>query len=458
MEQDPLNYTLQYTYGMYDQITTMKDKNGNTFTMAYYAADNPATGAIKGKLQSVTLSTLNGTSNIMLRSYTYNTDATMKQMVEYIDPANSARQRITNYTWQDNGLNLQSVAVTGATQGGTVTTTYTYDNLGLGRKHTAAITRRKSATDPTMVTITTTYDYDNLDHLTRVTDTIGNSVETVYDANGKVTQVNLNYLQSDGNIEQRVASHRYYDYDDRLIWDYDFYWDGTYYGYDSEGSLSVVMDPNGNVTNYVTDPMKRRTMTTDANGNNWKTVYDQAGHPVQTINPLGKGVTTVYDALGRPTSVTDAMGFQTTLAYDANGNMTKMTDANANNGGPKNSYGCTLYKVYDELNRVKLEVDALNNQTSYTYDLLGNITSITDANSHTTYFDFDDLGRLWRVRDPLYPTTGKVTTFTYDEAGNLLTRTNRSGAQAVFTYDLLNRADKRSVYILRGELHGDNHV
>ena len=142
-EQDPLSNTLQYTYGVYDQVATAKDKDGNTRTMAYYSTTNPSTGAVAGKLQSVTLGTLNGTSNVVLRTYTYNPDGTVKRMVEYIDPANLSRQRITNYTYQSasNGLNLQSVAVTGATQGMTVTTSYTYDTLG--RKLTSTLSRRK---------------------------------------------------------------------------------------------------------------------------------------------------------------------------------------------------------------------------------------------------------------------------------------------------------------------------
>lgn len=442
MEQDPLSNTLQYTYGIYDQIATMKDKNGNTFTMTYYTSDNPATGALHGKLQSVTLSTLNGLSSVLLRSYAYNTYGTINKMIEYIDPSNLARQRITNYTWQDNGLNLQSVAVSGATSGTANTTSFTYDTLG--RKHTATLTRRNSYTDSTLVTLTTTYDYDALDHLTKTTDTIGNSVESVYDKNGKVSKVNLNYLRTTGTIDQRIASQRFYDADDHLIADYDIFLDLTQYGYDSEGNLGYVIDPNGNATQFVYDPMNRRTMLTDANGYNWKTVYDQAGRAVQSINPLGKTVMTDYDALGRPITITSAMGGKTTFTYDGNGNMKKMTDANANAGlQPKNSYGCTLFKVYDELNRVKQEVSAVDGVsdavTSYTYDLLGNITSITDAENHITYFDYDDMGRLIKVRDPLYPTTSKATVFTYDEAGNLLSRTNRSGAQAIFTYDLLNR-------------------
>ena len=441
MEQDPLSNTLQYTYGIYDQIATATDKNGNTFTMAYYTTTNSSTGSVAGKLQNITLAALNGASNVLLLTYTYNSDGTLKQKVEQIDPAHPSRQRITNYTYQtgSNNLNLASAAVTGATQGVTVTTSYTYDSLG--RKLTKTLTRRTSSTNSTPLSLTTTYQYDALDHVTQVTDPVGNYVQTVYDADGKVSQVNGYYLQANGTYASRMGiSVRAYDAADRLISDTDIYGNVTQYSYDASANLAQVTDPNGHVTSYRYDTMNRRTAVIDANGFKSQIVYDLAGRAIQAINPLGKIVQTAYDALGRPTTVTDAMGGQTTFTYDGNGNLLTMTDANANAGvQPKNSYGATVYKQYDQLNRVKVETDALNYTTGYIYDLLGNITSITDGQGNVTYFDYDDLGRLLDVRDPLNPVTGLETSFTYDEAANVLTRTNRSGAQAVYTYDLLNR-------------------
>ncbi|MEW6401338.1 MAG: RHS repeat-associated core domain-containing protein [Chloroflexota bacterium] len=436
-EKDPLTYTLEYNYGIYDQVIHSKDKNGKGRTMSYYTTTNPSTGALYGKLQSITLDSLNGTANVLLQSYTYNSDGTLRQMVEYIDPADPSRKRITDYTWQNNGLNLQSVTVSGSGQ--TVQTTYTYDSLG--RKRTATLSRRTSQSDPTLISLTTTYDYDALDRVTRVTDPLGNYVETVYDGNGKVAQTNAYYKKPDETYDSRLIVSRTYNAADRLLTETDIYGAVTTYAYDASGNVISVTDPNGHTTRYEYDAMNRRTAVIDANGFRTETVYDLAGHPIQTINTLGKIVKTDYDALGRPVTVTDAMGYQTTFVYDANGNVTKTTDANANAGlQPKNSYNCTVYKVYDELNRVKQEVDALNNVTSYTYDLLGNITSITDTEGRVTHFDYDNLGRLVTVRDPLVETPAdKVTTFTYDQAGNVLTRTRRSGAQTVYTYDHLNR-------------------
>ncbi len=77
-------------------------------------------------------------------------------------------------------------AVTG-TDGSTITRAYTYDNLG--RKTSETLKRRNTPTDGTQINLTTSYSYDALDRVTRVTDATGNSLETVYDANGQTYQL-----------------------------------------------------------------------------------------------------------------------------------------------------------------------------------------------------------------------------------------------------------------------------
>jgi RHS repeat-associated protein len=437
LEKDPLNYSVEYDYGIYDQVTRTKDKNGNIRTMSYYAVSNPAIDAVKGKLQSVTLNSLNGYSNVLMQSVTYYPDGNLKQLTEYIDPANPARKRISTYVYQDNGLNLQSVTVAGS--GKTVQVTYTYDTLG--RKKSQTLWRQTSNDNLTLIPLVTGYEYDSFDRVTKVTDPTGSFIETVYDGNGKVLQVKGNYKKPDNTFDVRTISTKQYDAADRLISDTDIYGKITQYYYDEAGNLIKTVDPIGHIVQYEYDAMNRRTAVVDANGYRTETVYDLAGHPIKNINPIQKFVITEYDQLGHVTKVTDPLSYETKFEYDGNGNVKKVIDANAVAGlQPKNTFNATLYKEYDELNRVKREVDALNGETKYSYDLLGNIASITDAENRTTWFDYNDLGRLMQVRDPLIETpTDKTTTFTYDEAGNVLTVVKRGGAQAIFSYDLLNR-------------------
>jgi RHS repeat-associated protein len=450
-EQDHQSNTIDYDYGLFDQVTRVKDKRGNVLSYVYYQATDPNTGAVRGKLQNVSILSLSGKANVILRSFKYYSDGNLQETIEYIDPSNLARKRATTYFYDPTGLNLTKKTITGATGGGTITYEYGYDPLG--RLTSETLWRRNSASDATLVPHVTIYTYDDIDRLIAVTDPTGTIRENVYDNRGHVIR-----LIEHHKLEDRLIFTRDYDLNDRLTRETDVYGDQTNYGYDEAGNLIQVTDANGHVTRYEYDAMNRRTAVIDANGYKSQVVYDLAGRVVQTVNPLGKAVKTDYDALGRPVAITDAMTYQTQFTYDPNGNLTNMIDANALAGlKPKNSYGATVYKEYDELNQVVREVDASNGETKYTYDLLGNITSITDAETHATWFDYDDLGRLATVRDPLYATTGKAITFTYDEAGNVLSRTGRSGAQTAgsqsvgnqditytFQYDLKNRLKQKT--------------
>ena len=66
------------------------------------------------------------------------------------------------------------------------------------------------------------------------------------------------------------------------------------------------------------------------------------------------------------------------------GNVTHITDPNAIAGlQPTNSEGATIYREYDELNRLVRSLDAEDGETLYRYDLLGNLTGVTDAEGQT---------------------------------------------------------------------------
>ena len=128
------------------------------------------------------------------------------KMIEYIDPVNppnTSKTRVTDYTYDASGLNVTKVEVTGSRQ--TIETTYTYDSLG--RTLTETIKRQTSPLDATQVSLTTSYLYDDLDRVTKVTDPLGNETVTTYDKNGNVTQVTCSGLKrSDSSYDERVVS------------------------------------------------------------------------------------------------------------------------------------------------------------------------------------------------------------------------------------------------------------
>nr|WP_319394725.1 hypothetical protein [uncultured Desulfobacter sp.] len=110
-EQDAYANNVDYDYGIYDQITQVKDKNGNERIYSYYNTTNTGTGAVKGKLEKAE-AIIDGRT-VTLESRTYYADGNLKQKTEYIDQNDPDKNRVTDYIYQDNGLNLQSMTVTG---------------------------------------------------------------------------------------------------------------------------------------------------------------------------------------------------------------------------------------------------------------------------------------------------------------------------------------------------------
>jgi len=297
LERDPLNYDVHYDYGLFDQITRVRDKNGNERFYTYYQTTVPGTGAVRGRLEKV--EAMLGGVRTTLETYTYYDNGNVQQKIEHIDPADPTRRRITDYTWDAAGLNLLQTVTAGATSGGTVTVDYTYDTLG--RKQTETLYRRTSADDPTLMALTTTYEYDTLGRVIRVTDPLGSIQETVYDANGKVYQTKIHHKQPGGSFDVRTYVTRTYDAADRLVSETDIYDNTTTYEYDAAGNLIQSTDANGHITQYEYDAMGRRTAVIDANGHRTETVFDLAGRVVQTIDANGNTMKFEYDAMGRKT-------------------------------------------------------------------------------------------------------------------------------------------------------------
>lgn len=431
-EQDALAQTIDTTYGVYDQVATVKDKRGTVATTSFHTASG-ACAAI-GKPNTVTLSALGAAINVKLRTYCWNADGTLASQTDYLNPSDTSKTRVTTYTYDTTAhLNVQSVAITGW-DGSSVTKSYTYDSLG--RAKTETLARRNTPTDATLINLTTTTTYDALDRVTQVQDPAGNLFINRFDANGQLWQVTHQYKKTDSSFDTRNIVTRSFDSTDRVQTETDANGGVTTYTYDAAGNVTSVTDPENHTLHYEYDAMNRRTAVTDANGRSVHTTYDLAGHPVSVTNGANETTTTTYDKIGRPVSVTDPHGYVTTFTYDANNNRTCAIDANAQAGlQPKNSDGCTVSSVYDELNRPTLVRDALNGTTAITYDLLGNPLTQIDAEGRKYTWVYDGLGRLTNETD----FAGNTTSYALDQAGNPYQKTNRLNEITQTTFDTLNR-------------------
>lgn len=464
-EQDAMGKNVDYDYDAnnFNQIKKVTDKNGNTVTNSYYTATNTSTGAFKGKLQSIAVSnaTVNGVvhANVKLSEYKYYADGTPKQIVEYVDPAQTSKKRVTDFVYEYLSGGGYRLTKTVSGSGKSLSVVEEYD--ALWRKVSATTQRRASATDATLLSLSTSFAYDSLGRLIKTTDPLGNISEMVYDANNQVTKRIVRYkLLPEGNspkhaectVDTNYPSHHScvvetnsYDAADRLTSTTDVNGAVTRFEYDPMGNVTKVTNHLGNSLHYEYDAMGRRTRVRDENGYLLTTEYDLAGRVKAVTDANGKSLRYEYDALGRKTKVTTPEGRVTKFdQYDGNGNLLKMTDANAvASSAFRNAQGVSLYNEFDEFNRIKKSLNAEDEITQYTYDLLGNRTKVIDASNQTTTFVYNDLGQLIEVKDPIVESgTDKVVKITYDEVGNRLNYTDRLGEVTRYSYDKLNRLVK----------------
>jgi RHS repeat-associated protein len=211
----------------------------------------------------------------------------------------------------------------------------------------------------------------------------------------------------------------------------------TIYDYDPVGNLIKVTLPDSSWVQYVYDDASRMIGVDDSSGNAidytldamgnrvLENVYDPAGELKRTLQRL-------YDQNNRLRNDIGAASQTTTYDYDSNNNLKKITD-------PLN--GITT-NTYDALNRLTNITDATNGNTVFTYDANDHLKTVKDPKlSAATTYNYDGLGNL---ASQISPDTG-TTTFTYDAAGNIATLTDARGAVTTYTYDVLNRVTAASV-------------
>jgi RHS repeat-associated protein len=429
-ELDALNRTVDMTYGPFDQVATTKDKRGTISTTIFGSTISGCDYTNRPKETRV--SALAGSSNVLMASLCWNSNATPNYSRTYFDNIRYRETRLT-YEPASNGLNVSQEQMVGMPSGITITKTYTYDSLG--RKKTETLKRRAGPTNTALINLTTSYDYDALDRVVKATDSLGNEVINNFDANGQLWKVTHRY-KNDTVFDVRDIATRTFDAADRIKTETNAIGNLTTYTYDESGNVIAVLDAEGHTTRFEYDPMNRKTASVDATGYRNETILSLRGDVLGARNANDEKVSFEIDALGRKTAAIDARGYRSEFSYDENGNLTCFIDANAVAGlQPRNTFNCSEFRVYDELNRVTKIVDALNGETSFTYDFAGNRLTVKDAENKTWRFAYDDLGRLSSETDH----SAKVTSYKQDEAGNVYEKTNRLNEITRATYDNGNR-------------------
>ena len=306
--------------------------------------------------------------------------------------------------------------------------------------------RLLTITDRNANTTTLTYTGGNL---TRITDSVGRSIDLTYDFAGRISTAT-----------------------DPLgrIWRYTY--EGTP-GIAGNPGLTTVTDPLNHVERYTYVTGGRLASIRDARGNLVKQVtYDGNGRAIsqkfadggtETYDYfLSGGVvtsTTITDVLGRATtkrfnasgyviSVTDPLGQTTQYTRDLTTNLstattgscgcpqeTRQFDSRGNRTAQTDRDGNTTRTEYDANNNITKVTDRLGRVTIFGYDAHGNLSSFTNALGQTTSTEFDGFGQMLSVTNPL----GQITRVEYDARGNATAVVDPLGNRQTVEYDIMGR-------------------
>ena len=190
----------------------------------------------------------------------------------------------------------------------------------------------------------------------------------------------------------------------------------TTFAYDNALELSGITDVEGKVRHIVRDATSRIVETS------WpfddgddrivhQYAFDHNGNQRRFENGRHDVTYTTYDQFDRATlqdepGKNDTRREITRFEYDPNGPRTKTTT-------PENR---VWERIYDGLDRLSINEDALNRRTTFTYDANGNTASERTPLGHLTRYEYDRADRLAKTIDP----RGEETTRRYDPNGNLI--------------------------------------
>jgi RHS repeat-associated protein len=375
-----------------------------------------------------------------------------------IDPPGHGTADVTSFTY--NVPNTNATIPDTRTDPGVGTWTYGYD----------AFNRRTNAVDPNGVETTTAYDA--LDRVTLVTRKgavatddlvtrytyngfgdlfctklpMGNAIQNVYDAAGRLTEVRrgLGVATPTATSCLSISSTNFAE---RRLWTLDNAGHRTNEKL-QRGTSASAWTTQGE-TGWSWSTMCHLDSTTQAPGQSYAATtsyeYDCNGNLAKVWDPLHPKAsfpadpTTVYayDAVNRMISMTQPWGgagggtVTTSYGYDVQDHLVSVTDGESTT---------TSYE-YSDRDLMTEQVSEVSGTKSYTYDEHGELVSETDARGVTVARTLDEADRLTLVD---YPGSNLDTTYVYGtnassfEKGRLLSITRGTDVVA-YTWDRFGR-------------------
>jgi len=293
------------------------------------------------------------------------------------------------------------------------------------------------------------------------------------------------------NNDENLISVTTFDRAGRPIAQSDPLGNSTHMTYTKDGLLDTLSDPEGMVTVYRYDRLRRRTLVVqgytpgalsdpgtwrwdgakwvDGNGqpiafgakNDQNVIvqveYDKAGRMTALRDPRGNRTRYTYDRLDRRTGLTDPLEHLWATAYatlPAGGGRTTLTDPLGYQTQQDTDAAGRLKTVrylnespkltpdvdfgYDKRgNRLRMtetDTNGLVRETTYAYDRMHRLSSLNDGAQTVTY-KYDAGG----LRTSLTLPDGKTVQYTYDAKGQLLRLTDWANQTTRYGYDRVGR-------------------
>ncbi|MBB3226231.1 RHS repeat-associated protein [Luteibacter sp. Sphag1AF] len=219
-----------------------------------------------------------------------------------------------------------------------------------------------------------------------------------------------------------------------------------------DGCLRSVMDPLGRSTSITCNTSGQPVLITDFAGRQTRFEY-LLGDLRSIVDSLGRKTLLSTDSLGRMTSVTDPLGNYSLRRYDTNDRLLTSTDARgkvtqlAYDGEGHVMQvtlpgGGSIQYAYDAAYRLIQRTDALHQSERWSYDTAGNPLSHTDRKGQVAQFDaVDALNRFTRVT---YADGSTVSVDGYDAAGRPTQVSDSTYGVITRAYDGLDRVVSES--------------
>lgn len=211
-----------------------------------------------------------------------------------------------------------------------------------------------------------------------------------------------------------------------------FHGDATHFDFSSAGTLTAIVDRNGNriQPGYGSS---RMTQLTDTQGRVVRLTYGSsgraAGRLIRMADSSGRKYVYVYGSTGNLSSLTDPSGGKTLFAYGANGLLTSITD-------PLGRITKVTYNTERRATSV-VRVDDPSSGTgpSTTFRYGTDQTTVTDPRGKDTIHQYDSEQRVTRTTDAL----GHQRSRSYTSNGDSAQDTNQLSGLTTFSYDADNR-------------------